>query len=399
MLLFVVRALQISFFIIALYALLGWTILLSYDVSVFTFWYKIKYYLINTNSALFIFFTSSFLLLKVLYGYLIEKRYTFNKYLNMLAILLPILSLLAFLVVTFNSLHEEIRFVINRGSPTLPPNVDYISEKYSKRPPMRIIANEFGFRDVSWKKRRKEIIKTPHWRIVLLGDSVVFGAGIYDQKDILARVLERKLNSENFSNKPFYVFNLSQIGLNTQMEALMLKNWIKEIKPDLVIMYHNQENDLMPKFPYYSNMFLFSVFPLSPIGYFNALDRYPKFFSKTPGVLEVQSKSIALIHSVVKRNKSKIIVNYLHKHCPLNFHHVPQNSHGEMSFSYLGDWDEEIGLTFRNDFHPTKKGVNWMAQKTYSQLKKTIINNEINISVIRKIFDDECVANDKFYTK
>ena len=348
---------------------------------------------------MFIFFGSAFYLSIIVFDYLISKRKYPTQFSNLLAILLPIMTLSFILIKVVSFFNSETKFTINRGVPTLIPNSVMIGEKLTKRPVTKITANEFGFRDVSWKKRAKHIEKKKHWRVVLLGDSVVFGTGVPNQKNILARVLEKKLNANNFTNKDFYVYSLAQMGLNTKMEAAMLRGWISEITPDLVILYHNQNNDLMPKFPYYRNHFFFLAFPLSAISYFNALDRYPKKFSSTKGVLEKYNDSIEQIHSTIKKYQAKIIVNYLHKYCPLFFHHIPNNSREEMAFAYLGDWDEEKNLTFENDFHPTEKGVRWMANKTYSQLKKVFIRNKVTVLDIQKEFDDECVMNDKFKKK
>lgn len=96
--------------------------------------------------------------------------------------------------------------------------------------------NAHGLRDVE-----RTLEKPPgRRRILLLGDSVVVGHGIWDLEDTISRNLERELAGEGFE-----VLNFGIGGYNTRSEAELLKEKGVQFSPDLVVLII-LENDFLP---------------------------------------------------------------------------------------------------------------------------------------------------------
>ncbi|MBU3759650.1 MAG: SGNH/GDSL hydrolase family protein [Candidatus Omnitrophica bacterium] len=87
--------------------------------------------------------------------------------------------------------------------------------------------NEYGFRGDPFDFNRKS------FRIVFLGDSYTFGWAISDE-DVHPRKVEEILQAER--NKDVSVFNLGVPGYSTVTEAALLRDWIDDLKPDLVVL-------------------------------------------------------------------------------------------------------------------------------------------------------------------
>ena len=73
-------------------------------------------------------------------------------------------------------------------------------------------------------------------RIVVIGDSVVFGHGINDPERRLTEVLERELNARGDGR--YEVINLSECGMATKGEAGWLEFLGMRLDPDVVILVH-----------------------------------------------------------------------------------------------------------------------------------------------------------------
>jgi GDSL-like Lipase/Acylhydrolase family len=71
------------------------------------------------------------------------------------------------------------------------------------------------------------------FRILVLGDSFTFGAGVRDE-DTFVRRLEKSLN-EHTTSKNFEVLNAGVEGYNTRDEVIYLENQWLELDPDLVL--------------------------------------------------------------------------------------------------------------------------------------------------------------------
>lgn len=98
--------------------------------------------------------------------------------------------------------------------------------------------NSLGFRD---KERKKEKGKNT-FRIIGLGDSFTWGAGVKREETFL-RKLENAINSD--SGDIFYeVFNWGVSAWGTAQEFLCLKHQVLEYSPDLLILQYFTGNDL-----------------------------------------------------------------------------------------------------------------------------------------------------------
>ena len=94
--------------------------------------------------------------------------------------------------------------------------------------------NSWGFRDVE----RQESKSLGTFRILVLGDSFTFGAGIKFKEDLYPALLEAKLNGSGEGSPQYEVINTGAKGLNTsqQHEYLNLKGLA--LDPDMVIIGH-----------------------------------------------------------------------------------------------------------------------------------------------------------------
>ena len=73
-------------------------------------------------------------------------------------------------------------------------------------------------------------------KVLLLGDSMVFGFGVF-QKSIFSELLNREYKDVIFVNSGVN-------GYSTWQEYLVLKKYVHQIKPDLIILFYTQENDM-----------------------------------------------------------------------------------------------------------------------------------------------------------
>lgn len=74
-------------------------------------------------------------------------------------------------------------------------------------------------------------------RIVCLGDSVTFGAGV-ELNQTYSKVLEKLLNAKNYGIR-YEVLNFGVSGYNTAQEAVVLKRKALQYRPDLVLVGFN----------------------------------------------------------------------------------------------------------------------------------------------------------------
>ena len=79
--------------------------------------------------------------------------------------------------------------------------------------------NSFGFRDIERQKKKVEGV----FRIAVLGDSFVYGAGLADPNDIWSHVLEKKIRTEYGDSVE--VLSWGRNGWSTYDEFRFLKGW------------------------------------------------------------------------------------------------------------------------------------------------------------------------------
>ncbi|MEK7483210.1 MAG: hypothetical protein AABZ60_02635 [Planctomycetota bacterium] len=97
---------------------------------------------------------------------------------------------------------------------------------------VQVKTNSLGFRDGP----RSETKSPETLRILVLGDSMVFGQAV-DQEKVFTRVLEKKLGP------PFEVWNAGHCAYNTKEEYFFFKHRGLKFQPDLVILGYCLVND------------------------------------------------------------------------------------------------------------------------------------------------------------
>lgn len=88
--------------------------------------------------------------------------------------------------------------------------------------------NSEGLRDYE-----RESIDKDSYKIIILGDSLTYGAGV-SLEETYAKILEKKLN--NLGDKKYEIFNLGVFGYGTTQECELLKVKGLKYNPNLVIL-------------------------------------------------------------------------------------------------------------------------------------------------------------------
>lgn len=100
----------------------------------------------------------------------------------------------------------------------------------------KVTLNSYGYRDVEHTFEKDEGMK----RILIIGDSMTYGAGVESVDDIYGRVLQRKLDDAYGSS--YEVIILAQPGYSTFDELRVLHDLGLRFDPDIVILAY-QLND------------------------------------------------------------------------------------------------------------------------------------------------------------
>lgn len=278
--------------------------------------------------------------------------------------------------------------------------------------------HEFRTNSQGFRGNREYSLKKPSniFRIIVLGDSVVLGHGVADDKTFSA-VLEKKLSQERRTE----VINMGVSGFGTAEELIQFRNTGLKYDPDLVIIgyfpndpYNIQvsklfkiENgslvqdqksfvpatfirDQLYKIPGYSFLsqhshllnFIRSQFSSY---YTKKLGRENKIKSTTPRVLSKKQMELtaALINefiSELNNNKLPLIILNI----PLisqgrTFTNLPKELIKSDKFTYLIDVKEEIysghsleKISYKKDRHPKPFGHQLIAEWLESFVKKKI---------------------------
>ncbi|MCP4041686.1 MAG: SGNH/GDSL hydrolase family protein [Gammaproteobacteria bacterium] len=95
--------------------------------------------------------------------------------------------------------------------------------------------NSFGYRgDFDFSTQAK--------KVVVLGDSCVFGWGLPKLEDTFPHLLESLFKGEGWD---YRVYNLGQPGYSTTQGLKIHQNWMGQIQPDIVVLYFGW-NDIWP---------------------------------------------------------------------------------------------------------------------------------------------------------
>lgn len=116
------------------------------------------------------------------------------------------------------------------------PYVPNLSTNFAGVP---VTINSRGWRDGEFSLKKREGVR----RIMVVGDSVVFGYGV-KLEDMFPKVVERGLNSRGPGR--YEVISLGGAGGNTYTQSRIIKENVAIYDPDLVILAFNL-NDILPK--------------------------------------------------------------------------------------------------------------------------------------------------------
>lgn len=97
--------------------------------------------------------------------------------------------------------------------------------------------SSIGLRDYEYGEKKENT-----FRILVLGDSFTFGAGV-EMEDTYPKQLEKNLRLKN-KDKRYEVINAGVIGYGTDAEFYYLEEWGFKLKPDLVIVGFYIQNDI-----------------------------------------------------------------------------------------------------------------------------------------------------------
>jgi lysophospholipase L1-like esterase len=117
------------------------------------------------------------------------------------------------------------------------PNTTF-QDTFVNRPQLTYQMNRFGFRNPDWTIERKPGVR----RIVVIGDSYVFGLGVGDT-DTLAAQLQRALQQKNPA-QPVEVLNLGIPGHNLPTHVEMYETAARRLAPDMAIVCLTLPNDM-----------------------------------------------------------------------------------------------------------------------------------------------------------
>lgn len=90
------------------------------------------------------------------------------------------------------------------------------------------------------------VAKQPNeYRVLMLGDSVVFGLGV-ENDETIPQVVERLANEQNRTARHVRVINMGVPSYNTEQELIQLLSLGMSLQPDAVVLL-NRPNDIEPK--------------------------------------------------------------------------------------------------------------------------------------------------------
>ncbi len=116
----------------------------------------------------------------------------------------------------------ERRSILKNFIPSVP-------DTFKRNPVWEISLNSEGFRDVELPKK-----KNPNtFRIICVGDSWTFGANV-GQDEAYPQRLQALLNKE-YPGAHFEVLNLGVLGYYSTIGVRLLKTYLSDLKPDLII--------------------------------------------------------------------------------------------------------------------------------------------------------------------
>ena len=190
---------------------------------------------------------------------------------------------------------------------------DILGLSYELNPGISIFWQGTNITTNSLGLREREIpIKKPDntFRVIALGDSVTFGAGIDVNKTFL-KVLERNLNYN--STLKYEVINAGVSGYNLIQKYIFLENKLIKYEPDLVLINFVQDD--------YGGINVLKYSKNGSEGNQILKDNYELFSVNMPKIFPIPKKlnSFFLKHSAFYRFLNLRIYNILSKINPINY--------------------------------------------------------------------------------
>jgi len=372
-----VSILRSLFIFLALYLVLSWATLLLYDTSPFDLGERLGYFFLNAHAPL----TIACFCLVHLTG--LFREFLLNRDADAVEppehrrrirhqfMLIELMGMIAFTAIATIGISMLARFMpvdTSDGSPSLRPSSTFEMDQMSLRPTVVVHTNDAGFRDDDWDERGKG----EDFRILLVGDSIVFGSGITNQSDTLTPMVDKEL--AGLSSRGIGVFNLSLNGLNLHQQVELIDRHAGRIEPDLVVVVHNTENDLMPLLPYYVSPLVAVAFHLGMIEYVGALDAWMlgNRFSDNPVIMSGTKEDAKRLAGLCSQHGFDVLFVYLVMDCPPAYLVPAPDSDRLFMQTWLDTLGSDEGLTFPNDFHPNPRGVRMMARDLAPVLARII---------------------------
>lgn len=385
------------FLFLALYTAAGWASFLLYDTTPFSTGHRLRYYLLNLHVPALGGLLAGAALLGHFRDFLVTRdpappdaadtrRWLVGFEVAFLGILVVLSTFL------FGWVSTLLPVDMSGGTPSLSPSSTFLMDRISSRPTIQVKTNGDGFRDQAWGNPRTD----GEYRVLLVGDSIVFGSGITRQTETLTPVLNETLKGR--TSRGVTVFNLSLNGINFRQEVAMLERHASRIDPDLVVVVHNPQNDLMPVLPYYESPLASVLFLPAMLEYVAALDDWMQAhrLSDTPGALEGFQEDTNRLEDLSQEAGFDVLFAYLDGRCPPHYFRPPDRRRRLFMYTALPSLMDGEGLTFVDDFHPNPKGVRQLAAYLADPVSRIAVGAETwrtqDTDPLTRTFEEGCLA-------
>ncbi|MBL6976116.1 MAG: SGNH/GDSL hydrolase family protein [Deltaproteobacteria bacterium] len=387
------------FLVLALYFAAGWASLLLYDTSPFSAGHCLRYYLLNLHVPALGGMLALWALLGHFRDFLLSRgaappeEDARTRRLLVRGEAVGVVLLVAFAAFLFAWVATLLPVEISDGRPSLRPSSTFLMDRISSRPTIEVTTNAHGFRDRAWNARSRD----GEYRVLLVGDSMVFGSGITRQSETLSPVLDQALKEKG--DREINVFNLSLNGINYTQEIDLLDRHAQTIQPDLVVMVHNPLNDLMPLLPYYVSPFASVLFLPAMLEYVSALDDWMQghLLSDTPGSLDRFQADTNRLEDLSHRVGFDVLFAYLGGQCPPHYFRPPEKRRRLFMFTILESLRDGEDLTFENDIHPNPRGVRRLAEYLADPVSRIAVGAENwrtqDMDPLTRTFKEGCLAH------
>ncbi len=269
------------------------------------------------------------------------------------------------------------------------PNIDMTFSSDGKLPDYRVKTNTRGFRDEEWPgpddgKRR----------IMLVGDSFIFGAGV-QQEELLARRLESKLKNRQPSVR---VYSVGQPGWNLMQEVEAIQTLNDLLRPDIVLISHLPGNDLWPTDPLFTRSRDDSLeFEAAVNLRKQQVARWDGREYDLPELLDPYLKALETLRNWAETHRIDVLI---YTHGPSPHRLEPLESSPYVFVRCFPDWQNDPTNFYVGDGHPTPKGNRFLAELLAPFVKKLLElresppeHPEATRQELKKLWQGPCLPN------